>query len=131
MTSGYSDRPEPDRHHRIEKNFKSVLILDELVSLNDYELSHLKDDIQDIKALLDNSRYSGMADSDQKGAMPKMRPVLPGTRLRGNELLKKISKEVKRRDKRTYKIYRSRFSKGRIILIQILLVIITVLVIIF
>ena len=130
MTSGYSDQPEPDRHHRIKKNYKSVLILDELLSLNDYELRRLKDDIKDIKALLDNSRYADMVASQRNGVMPKMKPVLPGTKLRRNELLKKIRKEIKRIDKRTYRVYRSHFSKGRIILIQILLVIITVLVII-
>jgi hypothetical protein len=130
MTGGYSDPKKPDRHHRIKKNYRSVLILDELLSLNDYELSRLKDDIKDIKALLDNSRYADMAASQQQRVMPKMKPVLPGTKLRKNELLKKIRKEIERMDKRTYRVYRSQFSKCRIILIQILLVIITVLVII-
>ena len=130
MIGGASDQPSSERHSAETKNFKSALILDELISLNDKELYELKDDLQDIKALLESNQPYYAKENELKGVFPKVSSVRTINKMSGRELSKKIRRDINRMDRKTYGQRPGHFSKGRIILVQILLIIITVLMII-
>ena len=130
MIGGSSDHPPSEKHPGETKSFKSALILDELISLNDKELYQLKDDLQDIKALLESSQQNYAKRNELKGVFPKVSSARTINKLSSRELIKKIRREINRVDRKTYGKRPGHFSKGRIILVQIFLIIITVLMII-
>ena len=138
MCSGSGDRGVPTRS---DKGFeKSLLVLDGLRSLGDKDLSRLRDDLQDLKALLDKKPVEGGVDSVRAGRRnPGGRHLRnPGGRhLRnpggrhlksGKEILNKIRKGMNKLE--GYKHRENAFSKCRVVLVQIALILITILMIV-
>ena len=105
---------------------KNMLVLDELMSLNDKDLHRLKDEIQDLKTLIDG----GPADkSDLLDKISKGFSVTADRRktVSGKRILKNIQDKMKKMESKGVTKSRRHFSKFRIILIQIFLIIITML----
>ncbi len=133
MCGGFSDRRKKVTRP-IDDVGKSLIVLDNLVSLNDRDLSRLKGDIQDLKDLLEKGtrRDALKKDGDQKPGSRLIkshtRSAPVGSKLSGKALLQKIQREAREgipdeRDDR-----RSSGFIPRIILVNILLLLITVLV---
>jgi hypothetical protein len=122
MCSESGDRDVPTR---TDKGFDiSLLVLDGLQSLGGKELSRLRDDLQDLKALLDKKPVQSGDKTVQTG-----RPNPRGRRLKnGKEILNKIRKDTDRLE--GYHHRRDAFSKFRVVLVQIALILITILMIV-
>lgn len=112
---------------RSEKGFdKTMVVLDGLQSLDDKDLSNLKDDLLDLKSLLGAGQTQGTARSRRigrrdSGAYPPRS---------GKEILRKIAKELKKMENRRVNSRGNAFSKFRVILVQIALIVITILMIV-
>jgi len=118
----------------IEDIDKSLIILDNLVSLNDRDLSRLKGEIQDLRDLLDKGtiQHASIKEGDRKikNRLEQNYAGSPpiGSKLSGKELLRKIQREasaeisVGNEDRRPPSVI------PRIVIINILLLLITVLV---
>ena len=113
---------------------KSLIVLDNLVSLNDRDLSRLKGEIQDLKELLgkdtigDTAKKEGDQEAGNRLINRRSGTAPVGSKLSGKALLQKIQHEAREgiSDERG-----GRKSSGfipRIILVNILLLLITVLV---
>ena len=113
---------------------KSLIVLDNLVSLNDRDLFRLKREIQDLKDLLekgtrrDAPKKEGDQEPDSRLIKHHTRFAPVGSKLSGKAFLEKIQREAREgipdeRDDR-----RSSGFIPRIILVNILLLLITVLV---
>jgi len=122
MCSESGDRGVPTRS---DKGFdKNLLVLDGLQSLGHKDLSRLRDDLQDLKALLDKKPAQGGVETvrtDQRN---------PGGRhlKSGKEILNKIRKDMNKLE--GYKHRGNAFSKFRVVLVQIALILITILMIV-
>ncbi|MBW1697728.1 MAG: hypothetical protein JRH18_10420 [Deltaproteobacteria bacterium] len=130
MTAGNSQYPEQKEKPEVERNHKSILILNELMNLNDKELYRLKDDIRNIKSLLDTGDTTHFHQVQKKGVFSKVRSMRHTERLGAEAVLKKINKDIKRIEKKNIRFWQPYFSKRKIIFVQIMLILITVLVII-
>ena len=122
MCSGSGDRGVPTRSDRgFDKN---LLVLDSLQSLDDTDLSRLRDDLQDLKALLDKKPVEGGVETIRTGQRS------PGGRhlKNGKEILNKIRKDMNKLE--GYKHRGDAFSKLRVVLVQIALILITILMIV-
>ena len=113
---------------------KSLIVLDNLVSLNDRDLSRLKGEIQDLKELLgkgtirDTPKKEGGQEPSNRLIKSHSGTAPVGSKLSGKALLQKIQREAREgmpdeRDDR-----RPSGFIPRIILVNILLLLITVLV---
>ena len=122
MCSGSGDRGAPTRS---DKGFdKNLLVLDGLQSLGHKDLSRLRSDLQDLKALLDKKPVQGGSGSVRAGRRS------PGGRhlKSGKEILNKIRKDMNKLE--GYKHRGNAFSKFRVVLVQIALILITILMIV-
>ncbi|HIJ55121.1 MAG TPA: hypothetical protein HPQ03_03245 [Deltaproteobacteria bacterium] len=113
---------------------KSLIILDNLISLNDRDLSRLKGEIQDLKKLLEKGKRRGTPkkeedlEPDNRLIKQHTRSAPVGLKLSGRVLLQKIQREARegipdQRDDR-----RPSGFIPKIIVVNILLLLITVLV---
>ena len=133
MCGGFSGRRKKVIRPRDDVD-KSLIVLDNLVSLNDRDLSRLKGEIQDLKELLekgpkrDAPKKEGDQEPDNRLITRHSGTAPVGSKLNGKALLQKIQREARQgipdeRDDR-----RSSGFIPRIILVNILLLLITVLV---
>ena len=122
MCSESGDRGVPTRS---DKGFdKNLLVLDGLQSLGHKDLSRLGDDLQDLKALLDKKPVQGGSES-----LRADRRSPGGRHLKsGKEILNKIRKDMNKLE--GYKHRGNTFSKFRVVLVQIALILITILMIV-
>jgi hypothetical protein len=105
---------------------KSILVLNGLQSLDGKELTLLKDDLQDLKTILDAGQNYGENGIGRIGRQP-----VESYRTRsGKAILEKIFKELKKMDGRRFEVRVQGFSKLRVILVQIALIVITILMIV-
>lgn len=123
MCSGSDDRGVPTRSNG--KGFdKSLLVLDGLRSLGHKDLSRLRDDLHDLKAVLDKKPVQGGVETVRAG-----RRSSGGRHLKsGKEVLSKIRKDMNKLE--GYKHRGNAFSKLRVVLVQIALILITILMIV-
>ena len=122
MCSESGDRGVPTRS---DKGFdKNLLVLDGLQSLGHKDLSRLRDDLQDLKALLDKKPVQAGGESVREGRRS------PGGRhlKSGKEILDTIRKDMNKLE--GYKHRGNAFSKCRVVLVQIALILITILMIV-
>ena len=133
MCGGFSGRRKKEIRP-IDDVDKSLIVLDNLVSLNDRDLSRLKGEIQDLKELLekgpkcDAPKKEGDQEPDKRLITRHSGTAPVGSKLNGKSLLQKIQHAARQgipdeRDDR-----RSSGFIPRIILVNILLLLITVLV---
>ena len=121
MCGGSGDGGVPGRPDR--QFDKSLLVLDGLMLLDVRGLYRLKKDIVDLKALLDRGRKNS---TEQISAVGQGTPpgIETGNSLSGEQTLKLINRGVKKHERRHLGSRGSSFSKSRIILVQIALVLI-------
>lgn len=112
---------------RSEKGFeKSIVVLNGLQSLDGKELTRLKDDLKDLKTILDAGQNYGENGIGRIGRQP-----VESYRTRsGKAILGKIFKDLKKMDGRRFEARVQGFSKLRVILVQIALIVITILMIV-
>ena len=105
---------------------KTMAVLDGLESLDDKDLVNLKDELWELKSILDSKRPAGEGD---KRGIRRAKPGSYQTRS-GKETLKQISKDLKRIDGHHFRSSGNTFSKFRIIFVEIALIVITILMIV-
>ena len=113
-----------------KKTDKIMLILDYLMALSDKDLYRLKNDIQDIKVALDTRDKNAVI---PVRSLSPSKPAAVGRRevLSGKKVLKKIKRDLRDFENHNYRSSGNPFSKIRIILIQIALILITLLMILY
>jgi|GEM_PF-2770047 hypothetical protein len=121
MCSESDDSRAPTRS---DKGFdKSLLVLNGLQALDDKDLSRLRNDLQDLKALLGKNRVEGGVETlraDRRNSKVKHGRS-------GKAILKNIRKDLNRLG--GYHHRGNAFSKFRVVLVQIALILITILMI--
>ena len=128
MCGGLADRGTPVRSDKeIDKN---LLVLDGLMSLEDKDLCRLKNELDDLKSLLDGERANN---TSQTRATGQERPEWIENRnaLSGKQTLEMINREMKKYENKKFRNRGSSFSKIRIILVQIALILITLFMVLF
>ncbi len=105
---------------------KTLVVLNGLQSLRNKDLSGLKDDLEDLKSLLDKGETHGDADIHR---IDRRNPDAR-QKLHGKEILQKISKDLKKMDRRRFQSRGNAFSKFRVVLVEIALIVITILMIV-
>ena len=103
-----------------------MTVLDGLQSLNDHDLSHLKDDLWELKSILDKKPTPEGID---KTSVERKNPGSLKTQ-GGKEILQKISRDLKRMENRRSQSHGNAFSKFRVIFVEIALIVITILMIV-
>ena len=128
MCGGLADRGTPVRSDKeIDKN---LLVLDGLMSLEDKDLYRLKNELDDLKSFLDGERANNTSQTRTTG---QERPEWIENRnaLSGKQTLEMINREMKKYENKKFRNRGSSFSKIRIILVQIALILITLFMVLF